>query len=343
MNLNLLTEKAEIKINKPNHVKQTVSAGLVSVSGLVSLFYLRVLITGGSFRAAVVSVIFSGTFLVVGGALLESWYFLAAVLVIIFSVFIIIPLSFSILVLVGAALFVLGCIAGFLQMRDERKNQVKFSPRRIIREGLWLVVTFWLIFLGMVYYTGKNLSSMTEIKISPNIFKSASSRVIEPMLRSSVPGFTSRMSVDEFINEVIRSESSNPPPRSKSGGLLGGFFSGLVSWPIISSELTKVQKDALENFRYNLSWQLNAPLKGNENIIDVFMIFINNRVNAILFPYQRYVPVIIFAALLVFIYSASLPIRLVISWVGVGLIYLLKFSQFAKIKTIEVVKEELII
>lgn len=259
--------------------------------------------------------------------------FWSAVLLHALAIWIVLPNK--VLTGIAALIFLFGIAVYGGIIRDERKERVHFSLRRILRVGLvtFLTVTFLVIAIDLFYsFNERKVTSQYEV---PDWMVEASLEAISPLASSQVPGFSSDMLVEEFLvpQRVTAELDSITVP-------LGSVEPDLAK--DIEQQKELVRKRALAESKKNFESSFGVIVSEGEPVRDVFARIINDRINSIMASQASYVPIAASLGLFAVLQALRWPIGLIITffaWLGYLLLRALGFlTKSTDEKAVDVVR-----
>ncbi|MCX7779119.1 MAG: hypothetical protein N2259_02670 [Patescibacteria group bacterium] len=256
--------------------------------------------------------------------------------------------SFHYALLIGLAILFLIFILSRALMQKERNNHLKISIIQIFKKGLPLILTFFALFFALLSYFYPLIKiDQKGISLSPQILE----WLLQPLTKNTgnlLPFFEPEMTINETIAMTIAMQK---PDLSKLSPEILKKFQGrkiteinpeeLLKDPevvaILKNQAKKIDPLTVIQQRNELAKNLGLELKGNEKIAEIINQIASKKLNNLLGPYLKYLP-IIFALLTFFLLKI---IFVPFSWlvIGMSLLFFQILLIFRLVRIEKVMKE----
>ncbi|HYC80032.1 MAG TPA: hypothetical protein VEC17_03320 [Candidatus Binatia bacterium] len=216
----------------------------------------------------------------------------------------------------GGAIFFLLSLLFQRRIQDEEKNQLNFSIRRTLSNGLTIITTALLIMVGFLVYT--NVKS--DFNRNPDEFYRSLGRTAVkgvPYLTQDRSRYNLNQTVDEFFRKQAQEE-----------------------YPQFNQVSASQQRLLLEQIRQNFQQQFGVNANDNDTLMVAMTEVVTQRLREALGRFERFFPlfftVLIVALMRTFAFVFNWAV-LILSWVFYKILLALKFFRIEK-QTVEVEK-----
>jgi len=255
--------------------------------------------------------------------------------------------GFKIGYLIGIILFLIALFAGYLSINSEKRVRIRVSLRKSLGYGLPLVLTFSIIMICIAYYFAPAIQAQArEITIPKQMFDAAVAPA-EGVISGLVPGFKKSMTVDEFtflmtLSTLEKQEEFELPPEAieflKEEGVdiasKQEVFEAIRENPRVREKFMEMfrEQEGKEEGGQGLFEGLGIEVKGDEPFLDAIYKAANQKLNEVLGPYRKYIPLAASVSLFFILRILMIPF----DWLVMSFAWLL----FALLKAVKVVRIE---
>lgn len=252
--------------------------------------------------------------------------------------------KFHYYLLIGLFIVFLSFVFARFLIQKERNERLKISLRSIFRNSLKLILFFLAGFFALLSYFYP-LIKINNFNLSPKTFDFAKKFLIK---NENLNFFDLEENIDEILAMKLAFERINwakfsPEIFKKIQGkkISEISFEEILKDPeisqILKEEAKKIEPSLIAKERDKLAKSLNVEIKENEKVFEIVNKLINKRLNDLLGPYLKYLPIISAISLFLFLEIIFVPF----SWlVMIFIILIFQILLIFRIVKIEKVMKE---